>query len=342
MSEQTRIRGTATWRAVKEMYEAYPFPSPIVGDSLISDVAYGLYSLYGERPLQGWRILDAGCGTGHRLVGTAKRYPGAQFVGLDMCERSLEVARNLARKHGVENVHLEQGNLLDLQISGDFDLIISSGVIHHLEDPERGLRNLASRLAPEGLLMIWLYHSIGEHDRLMGRELLHLMWNPESGIQPGVQMMRDLGLQLEVTRYGRPPGQKATEVSRLHIDVDAYVHPIVNAYTVEETFAMFRRCPQMGWVAVNSINLLNESKLIDLAEAERMEMGYFCQSVESLFEKEELRNRFRQLDVMDKLRVLELTLKPTGFTVIAGRRQTYRQLGPRLIGNTVEFAGKRE
>ena len=338
MTEQARNRSTATWRAVKEMYEAYPFPSPIVGDSLISDVAYGLYSICGERQLEGSRILDAGCGTGHRLVGTARRYPGAQFVGLDMCEKSLAVARSLASKHDVTNVHLEQGNLLDLHLTGDFDFIISNGVIHHLEDPERGLRNLAARLAPNGLLMIWLYHSVGEHERLMGRELLHLMWDRESGLQPGVQMMRDLDLQLEVTRYGSSPGQKATELSRLHIDVDAYVHPIVNAYTAAETLAMFRRCPGIDWAAINSINLIDDSKLIDLAEAETAQMRYFCQSVESLFEKETLRTRFRELGAMEKLRVMELKLKPTGFTVVAGRQQTYRQLGPRLIGNTVELA----
>lgn len=335
MTEQSR--NTATWRTVKEMYEAYPFPSPIVGDSLISDVAYGLYSICGERQLEGARILDAGCGTGHRLVGTARRYPGAQFIGLDMCEKSLEVARNLARKHAVKNVHLEQGNLLDLQLTGDFDFIISNGVIHHLEDPAKGLRNLAARLAPNGLLIVWLYHSVGEHERLMGRELLHLMWDRSSGLEPGVQMMRDLDLQLEVTRYGSSPGQKATELSRLHIDVDAYVHPIVNAYTAEETLAMFRRCPGVDWAAVNSFNLLNDSRLLDLAEAETGEMRYFCQSVDLLFEKEALRKRFRELGTMEKLRVLELKLKPTGFTVVGGRQKTYRQLGARLIGNTVEL-----
>jgi len=319
------------------MYEAYPYPSPIVGDSVIDDVANCLYSLYGERPLAGWRILDAGCGTGHRLIGAARHYPDAQFVGVDMTAASLDVARQLAEKHKVRNVRLEQGNLLDLRLSGEFDLIISTGVIHHLEDPQRGLQNLSSRLTPNGLLVLWLYDSVGEHDRLMGRELLHLMWDANSGIQLGVQTMHDLGLQLDVKRYGSSASQTAAEVSRLSIDVDAYIHPIVNAYTFEQAFSMLRQCPELYWAAINNINLASESKLIDLAEGEQSEMSYFCQSVDSLFAKDSLRRRFRELGRMEKLRVIEIKLKPTGFTAIAGRQQSHGQLGLRLTGNALEL-----
>ena len=39
--------------------------------------------MFGERSLKGWRMLDAGCGTGHQLVGAARRYPAADFVGIE-------------------------------------------------------------------------------------------------------------------------------------------------------------------------------------------------------------------------------------------------------------------
>jgi SAM-dependent methyltransferase len=337
MSKQPVVRVSATWKAVKEMYEAYPYPSPIVGDSVIDDVANCLYSLYGDESLDGWRILDAGCGTGQRLVGAARRYPGAQFVGIDMTDASLAVAERLAKRHAVNNLHLERGNLLDLDLSGMFDLVISTGVIHHLEEPQRGIQNLAYYLAPKGLLVIWLYNSLGEHDRLLGRELLHLMWNAESGVQRGVQMMRDLGLQLEVKRYGSSAAQRAGEVSQLNIDVDAYIHPIVNAYTFQEAIAMLRGCSELGWAAINNINLVDTSKLIDLAEASNTDVRYFCQSNDDLFDNEVLRQRFREMGNIDKLRVMEIKLRPTGFTVIAGRQTTYNQLGPRLVGNALVF-----
>jgi trans-aconitate methyltransferase len=319
------------------MYEAYPYPSPVVGDSVIEDVASGLYTLYGERSLEGWRILDAGCGTGHRLVGVARRYPRARFVGLDMTAASLNIAERLATQHGVNNVRFEQGDLLDLHLTEKFDLVISTGVIVCLESPQQGLQNLASVLAPDGLLMVWLYDAVGEHERMMGRELLHIMWNAESDLDAGVQMMRDLGLNLEVERYGKTAAQRLDQVSRLNVDVDAYVHPIVNVYRFDEAIDMFRNCEGLQWAAVNSANCVGASKLVDLAEAEQSEFRCFCVTPDELFEKASLRDRFRELGKIQKLRAIELLLKPTGFTIIGGRSRPDTALGPRVIGNAITF-----
>jgi SAM-dependent methyltransferase len=319
------------------MYEAFPYPSPIVGNSVIDDVANCLYSIFGEQSLDGWRILDAGCGTGHRLVGVARRYPGAYFTGIDMTEASLGVADQLARHHGVKNLRLQRDNLLDLQLRDSFDLVISTGVVHHLEDPQRGLQNLTARLSARGLLVVWLYNSVGEHDRLMARELLHLMWRKDAGIGLGVQMMKTLGLHLETKRYGSTGAQKGAEVSQLNIDVDAYVHPIVNAYTFAESISMLNRCEGVEWAAINNINLVDESRLIDLSESEDSGMRYFCQTVDALFDDEDPRARFREMDVHSKLRVMEIKLKPTGFTVLAGRRASLNRLGPRISGNAISF-----
>lgn len=335
--QYSQARPDAHASDVKAMYEVFPYPSPIAGDSVIEDVASGLYSLYGTRTLEGWRILDAGCGTGHRLVGVARRYPKAQFIGLDMTAASLRVAEQLARKHGVQNVRFEQGDLLNLQLAGELDLIISTGVIVCLEKPLQGLQNLASLLAPNGLLMVWLYHAIGEHERMLGRELLHLMWNAASGLDNGVQTMRDLGLSLEVEQYGKTAAQRLDEVSRLNVDVDAFMHPIVNVYRCAEAIDMFRQCRDLGWAAINSMNLVGTSKLIDLSEAERSELRIFCQQVDQLFDKPALRRRFRELDKLQQLHVLELMLRPTGFTIIGGRTRSHSLLGPRVTGNAVDF-----
>ena len=65
----------AATRSVKQMYEQHPYPSPVAGDSLITDLANAVGFLFKGDDLAGWRILDAGCGTGHRLAGFASRYP---------------------------------------------------------------------------------------------------------------------------------------------------------------------------------------------------------------------------------------------------------------------------
>ena len=337
MLGKTALQEAQIGCSVRAMYELYPYPSPIAGDSLIDDVANGLYSVFGERSLKGWKVLDAGCGTGHRLVGVARRYPGASFVGVDMTTASLDVAKLLAKKHGVGNLHLEHGDILHLDLSDEFDLVICTGVIVCLDNPQRGVETLASLLAPDGILFTWLYDAVGEHERLLDRELLHLMLGRDRGVDRAVEVMRGLGLRLNVEQYGSSASQSPGEVSQLNIDVDAYVHPIVNVFRFDEAIALFRECRDLGWAAINSVNLLGSSRLIDLSEAEQSDMRYFCQSVDDLFANESLRRRFRKLGMMEKLRALEIKLKPTGFALVAGRGQSYRGLGPRIVGNTCAF-----
>lgn len=334
---ETAGRAEVSAATVKAMYEEYPYPSPIAGESVIDDVANGLYSLFGENPLAGWRILDAGCGTGHRLMGVARAYPDAQITGLDMTTASLDVARALARKHDIHNVQFQQGDLLNHGLAGRFDLVICTGVIVCLEDAQQGLRNLASLLAPEGLLFVWLYHAVGEHQRMMDRELLHLMWNANEGLQRGVQTMQDLGLHLEVKQYGSSSAQSSQEVSQLNIDVDAYIHPIVRVYNFGEAIDMFRNCEQLGWASILSANLDGVSKLVDLGEAETTDLRFMCQTVEQLFDTESLRKRFRQLSPLAKLRVMELKMKPTGFTIIGGPAGSFKKLGPRVAASSITF-----
>jgi SAM-dependent methyltransferase len=101
------------------------------------------------------RILDAGCGNG-RVTALLQRYApeSSEIIGVDLS--SADVAReNLT---GLPNVSVHEGNLLgDLSELGEFDFIYCQEVLHHTGDPEGGLRNLASLLAPGGELAIYVY-----------------------------------------------------------------------------------------------------------------------------------------------------------------------------------------
>jgi 2-polyprenyl-3-methyl-5-hydroxy-6-metoxy-1,4-benzoquinol methylase len=127
-------RGT---RTVKAMYEEYAYPSPVVGDSLIYDSANVLRFFFPGGNLANKRILDAGCGTGHRLIASAKTFPNASFLGVDMTRASLDTAQALARRHGISNVMFKEADLLDLELKEKYDIVFSGGVIHHLKDPQK-------------------------------------------------------------------------------------------------------------------------------------------------------------------------------------------------------------
>lgn len=321
---------------VVAMYSRYPYPSPVVGGGLAFDVANLFSLLCGNDALAGGKILDAGCGTGQRVVGFAQRYPGARVHGIDAAEPSLHVARELAERHGVRNVTFSRHDIMSLEMDDEFDFIISTGVVHHLEDPRRGLHNLCRHLAADGVISIWLYHPFGELDRLLNRELLLTLWGEQrTDLAEGQLFMEQLQLRLPPDRYGHGDNA-ARPVSRrtqLSADADAFMHPIVNAYRFGEAMAMFRDSG-VGWVAVNGINTPEAMKLLDLEAVE--EVGReLCLRSADLFQAEVLRNRFDALPRTQRLRVVELLMKPTGFTIMAGRGDSLQRLMPRIAGSAV-------
>lgn len=322
---------------VVRMYSQYPYPSPLVAGGLAFDIA-NLFSLVcGDDGLQGRSILDAGCGTGQRVVGLAQRNPGARVHGIDVTEASLNVARELAGRHGMQNVSFSRRDIMNLEMGETFDFIVSTGVVHCLEDPPRGVRNLCRHLAPDGVICLWLYHPFGELDRLLGRELLLTLWGEQrSDLAEGQRLMEQLQLRVLPGRYGdgvagaAPPESRR---ARLSADVDAFMHPIVNAYRFGEAMSMFRDTG-VEWVAVNGINTPDTTKLVDLEGVE--EAGReLCLRTEDLFTAQELRDRFDALPRPERFRVIELLMKPTGFTLIAGCGRSLPRLVERVAGNAV-------
>ncbi|MDR5900464.1 class I SAM-dependent methyltransferase [Halomonas vilamensis] len=95
----------------------------------------------GKPPL---RVLIAGCGT-NQAAYNALSNPSAQVTAIDLSLTSLQHTQYLKEKHGLDNLTLHHLNLLEVDtLDQQFDLIISTGVLHHLPDPEAGLCALGS------------------------------------------------------------------------------------------------------------------------------------------------------------------------------------------------------
>jgi SAM-dependent methyltransferase/uncharacterized protein YbaR (Trm112 family) len=105
---------------------------------------------------EGLRVLDAGCGMG-RWLHFARR-AGARVVGMDLSP-AVEVA---AARDG-DGADFVQGDLQWPPFPpGAFDLVYSLGVVHHLEDPQSGVRALARVVRPGGELRLYVYRSLAE------------------------------------------------------------------------------------------------------------------------------------------------------------------------------------
>jgi 2-polyprenyl-3-methyl-5-hydroxy-6-metoxy-1,4-benzoquinol methylase len=103
--------------------------------------------LLAESDLVGMKLLDAGCGTG--LFSAAAVDRGALVTSLDVGERLLE---QVAAKTNSKRVVGDVANLPFEDAS--FDIVLSTEVIEHLAQPERGVRELCRVLKPRGQLII--------------------------------------------------------------------------------------------------------------------------------------------------------------------------------------------
>ena len=94
------------------------------------------------------RILDVGCGPGTN----APLFAGADYVGVDINERYLAIARAKYRGRFIQ-ADLQTADLSSL---GTFDTILINSFLHHLPDEavRRILRQLQNLLDPDGVVHV--------------------------------------------------------------------------------------------------------------------------------------------------------------------------------------------
>jgi len=95
--------------------------------------------------LAGWRVLDAGCGTGAMSLELSRR--GAEVVGVDLAPEIIRFAQEtLPQDHGSGTVAFHAGDMLS-ESFGDFDAVVAmDSLIHYQEaDAVGALARLAQR-----------------------------------------------------------------------------------------------------------------------------------------------------------------------------------------------------
>ncbi|MFQ5509289.1 MAG: class I SAM-dependent methyltransferase [Leptospirillia bacterium] len=243
-------------RNVRTQYEHLPYPPRDPEEErtrLLRTTSERLtnlnhYCYRGRRRFEDFRVLVAGGGTGDATVYIAtqlKNLPGAKVVHLDMSKASMEVARQRIEVRGLGNVEWMHASLLDLPKLGvePFDLISCAGVLHHLEDPDEGLRALAAVTDPKGALSLMVYGQVG---RTGVYQIQELMRRVNAGTA-------DIGERLDNTKRvlaSLPPSnwfKRGEEMIRDHIDFgdsgifDLFLHEQDRAYTVHEVYDYVER-----------------------------------------------------------------------------------------------------
>lgn len=100
------------------------------------------------------RVLELGCMEGGRTFPLARRV--GHVLGVDVRREHLQRARFIQRERNVQNVTFLELDLeaTDLETLGTFDAIHNVGLLYHMADPAKLLRQLAA-IAPE--MLLWTY-----------------------------------------------------------------------------------------------------------------------------------------------------------------------------------------
>jgi len=118
-------------------------------------------------------LLVAGCGTGQVAIASAQKFQGARVLAVDLSLTSLSYAKRRTPDDVAPRIEYAQADILKLaSLERSFDVIDSSGVLHHMADPFEGWRILLTLLRPGGLMHVGLYSEAGRGDVWAARKFI--------------------------------------------------------------------------------------------------------------------------------------------------------------------------
>lgn len=142
-------------------------------------------------------ILDAGCGKGVLSFDLARRFPEAKIVSIDLDPKLIQRAKIVMAKRKIGNINFDFKDILHLDKTEQFDLIMCVDVLEHIENDVEAVRNLSNSVKKGGILVLHVpqkfqrhpvrnmewkgYHvregyTVPEIVRLLERENLQILW----------------------------------------------------------------------------------------------------------------------------------------------------------------------
>jgi len=229
---------------VCEFYTSHPYPPPVANLDRARDewkdenrhrAEYHL--LWPDRPYRAdLEILIAGCGTWQAAKYALCR-PDARVVGIDVSTTSLEHTGQLKRQYGLANLEIRKLPIEDVgALEQRFDLIVCTGVLHHLADPDGGLRALRSALRPGGAVHLMVYGTYGRTGIYLLQDYCRML-----GIGTSAQEIEDLVAVLETLPPRHPLTallNEARDFRNADALADALLNPRDRSYSVPELFEL--------------------------------------------------------------------------------------------------------
>ena len=229
-------------KKLKSHYDKYIYPKPCenIEEKYIKynryqecDPNYHWHKLWPEKKYERKKlnILVAGCGSDQAAI-LAKCNPIHNFIGIDISTVSLAHQKKLIKKHKIKNLTLICDDFRNVKISEKFNYIISTGVIHHLDDPGSALNFFEKNLTDDGVIYLMVY---GDQQTEGIKGLKNIFKKLE--FEQNSSSIKSIKLLIEKLKKDHP----ATIFSKYFKDInedtgiiDTFLHPKEKFYSIKE------------------------------------------------------------------------------------------------------------
>lgn len=122
------------------------------------------------------------------------------MTAVDLSPTSLAFAATKAETFGIADITFGLADILELgALDHRYDIIKSSGVLHHMDTPAEGLKVLSGCLAPNGIMRLALYSTRGRGAVAAARK-----WIAEEEIEDTVAGLREARVKLRALPVDHP------------------------------------------------------------------------------------------------------------------------------------------
>ncbi|HET9477865.1 MAG TPA: class I SAM-dependent methyltransferase [Pyrinomonadaceae bacterium] len=244
---KTRSASNVGADPICEFYTRHPYPPPLENldrardlwqDENVHRAEFHLLWPHKEYRAD-FEVLVAGCGT-WQSAKFALVHPAASVVAIDVSTTSLEHTEALKRKYDLTNLETRQLPIENVAaLDHQFDMIVCTGVLHHLVDPDAGLRSLRSVLKPDGAMYLMVYAPYGRTGVHMLQEYCRKL-----GVGTSPQEINDLTQVLRVLPQHHPlvsMFRGAKDFLDAGALVDAVLNPRDRTYSVPQLYDFVER-----------------------------------------------------------------------------------------------------
>ena len=221
-------------------------------------------------------------------------------------------------------------------LEGEYDFVLSMGVLHHTSHPSQALKNISSLLTDDGMLFAYVYGRLGARERMRRKTIVSLLMKGEDqNFDHGIHMVRELGFDLEGFGWSTENEDPATIEGLIvdsYLNVNDVLFDLTSVTELMQTSTLYGFAPY--GLTIGQTGLLFDA----FPEHGRRALAPTA-NFSSTLKSETVRDAFEKLDLASRFQLADLIYEPNGYTLLGFTRKAHEKLvdHSRLKANTRIF-----